>query len=153
MKTLFIAALVGLLVVPVVGNANTHNQVKSTRWDHIRSYQQLNKIIQFNLDKSRERLKAATESIDRLEAAAKMAPDKIQREQLLRMVSYFEKIRKESAGEIRLANQRIRDNKRAICGLYNRREVPKECLKLNDRNRRGEIEEIEFDGRRHGGMR
>jgi len=30
MKTLFIAALVGLLVVPVVGNATNHNWNKSS---------------------------------------------------------------------------------------------------------------------------
>jgi hypothetical protein len=88
MKTLFIAALVGLLVVPVVGNANHHNRARSMDWDQIRSYRQLNKILEFNRKNLEETLKGISEVEKSFKAAAKNAPDKIQRDMFLGLAAY-----------------------------------------------------------------
>ncbi len=122
MKTLFIAALVGLLVVPVVGNATNHNWKKSSYWDQIRSYQQLNKIIQFGLDREKKVLEDIRAVENGFKAAAKNAPDKIQRDQALALAADYAKKRKQIEKDIKVATQRIRDNERKVCGLYNANE-------------------------------
>ncbi len=122
MKTLFIAALVGLLVVPVVGNANQHNRARSMDWDQIRSYQQLNKIIQFGLDREKKVLKDIRDVENGFKAAAKNAPDKIQRDLALALAADYAKKRKQIEKDIGVATQRIRDNERKLCGLYNANE-------------------------------
>jgi len=122
MKTLFIAALVGLLVVPGVGNANQHNRARSMDWDQIRSYQQLNKIIQFGLDREKKVLKDIRAVENGFKAAAKNAPDKIQRDLALALAADYAKKRKQIEKDIGVATQRIRDNERKVCGLYNANE-------------------------------
>jgi len=122
MKTLFVAALVGLLVVPVVGNANQHNRARSMDWDQIRSYQQLNKIIQFGLDREKKVLKDIRDVENGFKAAAKNAPDKIQRDLALALAADYAKKRKQIEKDIGVATQRIRDNERKVCGLYNANE-------------------------------
>ncbi|MEK9683756.1 MAG: hypothetical protein VW226_04345 [Rhodospirillaceae bacterium] len=146
MKTLFIAALVGLLVVPVVGNANQHNKSHSMDWDQIRSYQQLNKILQFGRDRLTKAVKDIRDLENGFKAHAKNAPDKIQRDQLLALAAGYAKQRKQLKENIGVANQRIRDNQRKLCGLYNAAErvkhkacnhSGKEIQKFNNGRTRG----------------
>jgi gas vesicle protein len=122
MKTLFIAALVGLLVVPVVGNATNHNLAKSSYWDQIRSYQQLNKMHQLFVDRFTKAVKDIRDVENGFKGHAKNAPDKIQRDQLLALAAGYEKRRKQLQKDIAVAKRKIRDNQRKICGLYNANE-------------------------------
>ena len=139
MKTLFVAALVGLLVVPVVGNANQHNRMRDSYWDQIRSYQQLNKIIQFNLSNLKKVLKDFRDVENGFKAAAKNAPDKIQRDQALALAAGYAKKRKQIEKDIAVGRQNIWDNSIRMCDLYNNedRYADKFCRKLDRSRQRG----------------
>ena len=139
MKTLFIAALVGLLVLPVVGNANQHNRMRDSYWDQIRSYQQLNKIIQFNLSNLKKVLKDIRDVENGFKAAAKNAPDKIQRDQALALAAGYAKKWKKIEKDIAVGRQNIWDNSIRMCDLYNNedRYADKFCRKLDRSRQRG----------------
>ncbi len=131
MKTLFIAALVGLLVVPVVGNANHHNRLKETMWDQIRHHQ---RVIAVAIAKREEARKAKDNTYlmyDAMKVHAKNAPDKLQRDWALRAKANLDKLRKQYVRQIEKFDKIVKDQQRIICGLYNIREVPAECYNPN----------------------
>jgi hypothetical protein len=141
MKTLFIAALVGLLVVPVVGNATNHNWKKSSYWDQIRSWQQLNKMHQLFVDRLTKAVKDIRDLENGFKAHAKNAPDKIQREQLLALAAGYAKQRKQIENDIAVAKQKIFDNRIRMCDLYNNKDkdryAEKFCRKYDRSRQRG----------------
>ena len=124
MKTLFIAALVGLLVLPVVGNPvqSSDNGPEFTDLAQIQSYRQANKIHQSSVDRLTKALFDTRDVENGFKAHAKNAPDKIQRDQLLAWARHYEKQRKQLQKDIAVAKRKIRDNQRKICGLYNAAE-------------------------------
>ncbi len=141
MKTLIIAALVGLLVVPVVGNATNHNWNKSSYWDQIRSWQQLNKMHQLFVDRLTKTVKDIRDLENGFKAHAKNAPDKIQREQLLALAAGYAKQRKQIENDIAVAKQKIFDNRIRMCDLYNNKDkdryAEKFCRKYDRGRQRG----------------
>jgi hypothetical protein len=151
MKTLFIAALVGLLVVPVVGNATNHNWNKSSYWDQIRSWQQLNKMHQLFVDRFTKAVKDIRDLENSFKAHAKNAPDKIQREQLLALAAGYAKQRKQIENDIAVAKQKIFDNRIRMCDLYNNKDKDRYAAKFCRKYDRRKYDRGRQRGKRGGG--
>jgi peptidoglycan hydrolase CwlO-like protein len=122
MKTLFIAALVGLLVVPVVGNAVKHNRIKSTEWDKIRHHQRVMAHATAKREEARKKIKNIHGMIDAMYAHAKNAPDKLQKDWALGAMANLEKLRRQYRKEFGQFDTAIKEQQRKICGLYDAHE-------------------------------
>jgi len=101
----------------------------------------LNKIIQFGLDREKKVLKDIRDVENGFKAAAKNAPDKIQRDIALALAADYAKKRKQIEKDIKVATQRIFDNRIRMCDLYNNKDkdryAEKFCRKYDRSRQRG----------------
>jgi hypothetical protein len=130
MKTLFIATLVGLLVVPFVGNAVKHNKMKSTEWDKIQHHQRVLALATGKRQEARKNWKNINIMIDSMDAHAENATDKLQRDWALRAKANLQKLQTRYRKESELYDKAIKDQRLIICRLYHLDDRTRECENL-----------------------